>query len=326
MDKKEKTRQLLILHKQEQDEEKKRQLKQEIIVLNYGLIFALLKGAPIAMVEELKATCLEAMTKAINRFDPEKGFLFSTYVMTAMRNEISYYYRDYVNKGRSISVRIKDEKTRIYNEGRVPTDDEVCANLQIPGWQYAMLKEDPISLQTAYLIKRGDNEVELQDMVPSEDPNPEEFAIHSEEVALVRAAIQKLPQKERDVVLKYYFENKNQTQVAKEIGLHQSSMSKILARAVEKIKFCIENPEVLKEKGELNGDYSVFNSINLALLKNQIEELPFTQRFIFEQRIIYQKTLKEVADAIGWTEGSVKTVMSAIKRKFKKFLSDEDQK
>ena len=56
------------------------------------------------------------------------------------------------------------------------------------------------------------------------------------EKATLYAAIEALEQKERDILLKRYFEGKTQTEVSCEVGLSQAQVSRLEKRAIEQMR------------------------------------------------------------------------------------------
>ena len=57
---------------------------------------------------------------------------------------------------------------------------------------------------------------------------------------LRRVIEQELTQKQREVLLAYYFQDKNIPQIAAERGIHKSSVSRCLSRAEKRVRRCLK--------------------------------------------------------------------------------------
>jgi RNA polymerase sigma factor for flagellar operon FliA len=78
----------------------------------------------------------------------------------------------------------------------------------------------------------------------SDDAVPADERLELEQLRRrVRAAIEKLPEKERKLLQSYYFENRTLEEAGKEIGQSKSWASRLHARAVERLKQLLEEEE-----------------------------------------------------------------------------------
>lgn len=66
--------------------------------------------------------------------------------------------------------------------------------------------------------------------------NPEEFALENEKNEIIRNAVNKLNSKQREVVVCIYFKEMSQRETALEMGVQEAAVSKLLDRAVAKLK------------------------------------------------------------------------------------------
>lgn len=63
-----------------------------------------------------------------------------------------------------------------------------------------------------------------------------ETEARSEEVAKLHAAIEKLSERDRQVIQLYYFEGKTQQEIADILGIRQASVSELLSRILLRLK------------------------------------------------------------------------------------------
>jgi len=123
-----------------------------------------------------------------------------------------------------------------YNKehSKEPTIDEISKELNITKEEIAYSLDaiqDPISLQEPAYNDGTDN-IYIMDQV--RDPkNTDEF--WTENLSL-RQALKKLNNKEKEIILRRFFDGKTQMEVADEIGISQAQVSRIEKSAINHIK------------------------------------------------------------------------------------------
>lgn len=102
---------LFKLYQSEQNESRKLQLRNEIVELNLGLIRRMVIKLSNGWQDEkefFSEGCL-ALMDAVEKFDPDRGFQFSTYATTCIRNRL---YRLFRKRSRNPVLLSLDEETQ----------------------------------------------------------------------------------------------------------------------------------------------------------------------------------------------------------------------
>lgn len=181
------------------------------------------------------------LIKAIDKFDFSFKVKFSTYAVPMIMGEIKRYLRDdgMIKVSRSLketSVKIKRTREKLTNKfGREPTIEEICDELNLDREDVIMALESNTEVESLNkTIYRGDgNSIYLIDKLEGNDEDESEQVVDK---LTLRETIESLDEKDKKIILLRYFQDKTQTDIAKELGISQVQVSRLEKKILAKLK------------------------------------------------------------------------------------------
>ena len=154
--------------------------------------------------------------------------------------EVRRYLRD--NNSIRVSRSIKDlaYKTIQYKDkylkenGREPTIEEIAKELNVTKESITLSLDaiqDTVSLQEP-VYNDGTENIYVMDQV-KDDKNSDE--LWAENMTIVQV-LKKLNSKEKDIIVRRFFDCKTQMEVAEEVGISQAQVSRLEKNAIDHIK------------------------------------------------------------------------------------------
>lgn len=191
------------------------------------------RGEPL---EDLEQVAYLALVKAIDRFDPTRDARFSTFATVTIVGELKRHLRDRgwaVRVPRPLQelvVRINRELPELWQElGRSPTVRELAQRIGVS-------EDDVVEAMDAaqsYAADSIDQPVGDSDFSPAETlGKPDERFEHLEGWASVARLVDQLPERERRILYLRFFEDRTQSEIARELNISQMHVSRLLAQAL----------------------------------------------------------------------------------------------
>ena len=193
-------------------------------------------------IEDIAGYGVEGLINAIERYSPQKNTRFETYALIRIRGAILDKIRAQDFLPRSVRKKIKDIKNaqeHLKQEfDRMPTTKEVAQYLDMDVDKVTqILSEDTV--MTSLYEKKGSNDDSIEIIDTIEDTNklnPQEQAEEKNVKQELERALQRLPERERIIMVLYYQENMTLKEIGETIGMSESRVCQLHAQAIMKLK------------------------------------------------------------------------------------------
>jgi len=183
-------------------------LKKKIVLSYIRLVYYVIHHSKFASVNILDDRDylqfgIEGLSEAIDRFDPQYGTKFETYAIKRIRGKII------------------DELRKLQKKPRVLDGSS----------------NEPI-YSSVSLSHSGDDEegYSLEEVIPNNSELPDESLEKNEMKAYLIAAINKLEERDRQIISLYYYENLGYKEIAQILNITVSRVSQVHSRIIESLK------------------------------------------------------------------------------------------
>ncbi|MGN6607502.1 MAG: SigB/SigF/SigG family RNA polymerase sigma factor [Jatrophihabitans sp.] len=180
------------------------------------------------------------LLNAIDRFDPGRGVEFATFAVPTISGEIRRYFRDtgwclhVPRRAQELQTAIREAEAALSQElGRSPTLAEVAERVDVEPERVLEAKEvalarNPVSTDAP----TSDGETpEPMPLVAFEDGFEQ-----AEVRALLRPALEKLPGREREILMLRFMGERTQAEIARIVGVSQMQVSRLITRSLGELR------------------------------------------------------------------------------------------
>ncbi len=184
------------------------------------------------------------LIKAINNFDVTQNVKFSTYAVPMIIGEIKRYLRDNnsIRVSRSLrdtaykAIYAKEALTRA--KQKEPTITEIASEIGISKEDIVMALDaiqSPMSLYDPVYSEGGDT-LYVMDQISDKKSTEENWV----QDLVLNNAINRLSEREREIITLRFFQGQTQMEVAEEIGISQAQVSRLEKNALKSMRRYLE--------------------------------------------------------------------------------------
>ena len=193
-------------------------------------------------VEDIAGYGVEGLINAIERYSPQKNTRFETYALIRIRGAILDKIRSQDFLPRSVRQKIKilkEAQEYLKQElGRMPTTKEIAEQVDMEPEKVNQLLSEDVTITSIYEKKgRAEDSVEIIDTIQDTHKlNPQENAEEKNIKQELERALQRLPERERIIMVLYYQENMTLKEIGETINMSESRVCQLHAQGIMKLK------------------------------------------------------------------------------------------
>jgi RNA polymerase sigma-B factor len=196
------------------------------------------RGEPL---DDLVQTATVGLIKSVDRFDPDRGVDFTGYAIPTILGEIKRHFRDRTwhvrvpRRLQELRLSIAEATTTLTQTlGRSPTVADIAERLGVSEEDVLEGLEGARAYNATSLSTptSSDGGMELGDTLGGVDP---EFELAELRVAL-GPALAALDEREQRILTLRFYGNLTQSQIAEQVGVSQMHVSRLLAKALAKLR------------------------------------------------------------------------------------------
>lgn len=216
--------------------------KDEFINANLRLVLSLIKrfNNRGENINDIFQVGVIGLIKAIDNFDITQEVQFSTYAVPMILGELKRYLRDnspfrVTRSLRDLSYLISQEREKyiaVHNEE--PTVDDLVKIIDAPKEQIILAIDSTVAPLSIYdtVYNDGGDQIYLLDQLSNEKEDSEDLI----NKISIEQMLDNLTLKEKDIIIKRYFKDKTQIELAQELGVSQAQVSRIEKGALLRIR------------------------------------------------------------------------------------------
>jgi RNA polymerase sigma factor for flagellar operon FliA len=188
---------------------------------------------------------------AIDKFDPDKNVKFKTYAVTRIRGAIFDELRSIDWVPRSVRQKTREVEDAIGSLeaqlGRPATDQEIASSMGMNEDEYTktMMKisgTSILSLNDVWFSGDDNDKVSIGDSIESPSSlNPDVIVEKDEIRRIIVEAINELPDKEKKILVLYYYEDLTLKEIGEVLEVTESRVSQLHTKAILRLRSKLTN-------------------------------------------------------------------------------------
>jgi RNA polymerase sigma-B factor len=206
-------------------------------------------GSSSEPFEDLLQVASLGLLKAVDRYDPARGYSFSSYAVPTIVGEMRRYFRDsgwavHVPRGaQERALKVRDAQERLTRElGRAPTVHQLAQRLELPIEDVV----DALAALQAYEAfsldaRQADGKEDLASYGESVGADDERYELVELDATLA-SVLSHLGSHERLILRMRFVEDLTQTEIAERMGISQMQVSRQLRRSLDRLRALTRAP------------------------------------------------------------------------------------
>jgi RNA polymerase sigma factor for flagellar operon FliA len=188
---------------------------------------------------------------AIDKFDPDKNVKFKTYAVTRIRGAIFDELRSIDWVPRSVRQKTREVEDAIgaleAQLGRTATDQEIASSMGMDEVEYqkTIMKisvTSILSLDDMWFSGDENDKVSIGDNIESPSSMNPDVVVEKEEIRrVIVEAINDLPEKEKKILVLYYYEDLTLKEIGQVLEVTESRVSQLHTKAILRLRSKLTN-------------------------------------------------------------------------------------
>lgn len=194
-------------------------------------------------IEDLEQVANAALVRAVHHFDLDRERDLLSYAVPSIRGELRRHFRDQgwtvrpPRRIQELQSRVIEERDRLSEDDPTPSAARIAASLGVPESDVdeALAAEGcftPSSLDANVGSEGGG--ASLGDLLP--DAHDQESKDAAEARVMLQPVVRRLPARDRKLLRMRFFDDLTQQEIAEEIGVTQTQVSRLLGRILADLR------------------------------------------------------------------------------------------
>lgn len=219
-----------------------KEARDRLVLDNVGLIWSIVRrfGGRGYELEDLFQIGSIGLMKAIDKFDLSFDVKFSTYAVPMITGEIKRFLRDdgMIKVSRSIKemgAKVKNTREVLsFSLGRDPTIEEIASQIGASREEVAASIEAGAEVESLYKTVNRNDEASIYLIDKLEEENMEQEQMLNRMV--LKELLSSLENKEREIIIRRYFYNQTQSQIAQQLNISQVQVSRLEKKILKQMR------------------------------------------------------------------------------------------
>lgn len=219
-----------------------KEARESLVMNNVGLVWSIVRhfSGRGYDLEDLFQIGSIGLLKAIDKFNLDFDVKLSTYAVPMITGEIKRFLRDdgMIKVSRSVKelgMRVRSARERMsYELGREPNLEELAEAVGASREEVAASMEAAAEVESIYkTVGNGeDQNLCLLDKIQDEDEAQERLMNQM----VLKELLLKLSEKDREIIIRRYYDNQTQSQIAADLNISQVQVSRLEKKILRQMR------------------------------------------------------------------------------------------